>query len=139
MFFWNSHFFNDPTDVSNLFSCSSVFSQSSLYIWKFSVHVLLKHTQPSCTTSRSTCYMNSSKNLDLLGSSFLDLGYVLNQAVSSLGQDGHQLLQTHIYPFSNSRRSSKLLFHCFRIILFGIPQVIYQSLNKSLSQSDSVF
>ena len=35
-------FFCDPTDVGNLISGSSSFSKSSLYIWKFSVHVLLK-------------------------------------------------------------------------------------------------
>ena len=32
----------DPTDVGNLIFGSSAFSKSSLYIWKFSVHVLLK-------------------------------------------------------------------------------------------------
>ena len=37
-----SCFFNDPTDIGNLISNSSVFSKSSLNIWKFSVHVLLK-------------------------------------------------------------------------------------------------
>ena len=35
-------FFYDPTDVTNLISGSSAFSKSSLNIWKFSVHVLLK-------------------------------------------------------------------------------------------------
>ena len=35
-------FFYDPTDVGNLISSSSAFSKSSLYIWKFSVHILLK-------------------------------------------------------------------------------------------------
>ena len=37
-------FFCDPTigNVSNLISGSSAFSKSSLYIWKFSVHMLLK-------------------------------------------------------------------------------------------------
>ena len=35
-------FFNDPMDVGNLNSGSSAFSKSSLNIWKFSVHVLLK-------------------------------------------------------------------------------------------------
>ena len=35
-------FFYDPTDVGNLISGSSAFSKSSLYILKFSVHVLLK-------------------------------------------------------------------------------------------------
>ena len=37
-----SCFFYDPTDVGNLISGSPAFSKSSLYIWKFSVHVLLK-------------------------------------------------------------------------------------------------
>ena len=37
-----SCFFNDPADVGNLISGSSAFSKSSLNIWKFSVHVLLK-------------------------------------------------------------------------------------------------
>ena len=37
-----SHFFNDPMDVGNLISGSSAFSKSSLNIWKFTVHVLLK-------------------------------------------------------------------------------------------------
>ena len=35
-------FFNDPVDVGNLISGSSAFSKSSLNIWKFTVHVLLK-------------------------------------------------------------------------------------------------
>ena len=35
-------FFYDPTDVGNLISGSSAFPKSSLNIWKFSIHVLLK-------------------------------------------------------------------------------------------------
>ena len=37
-----SCFFYDPIDVGNLISDSSAFSKSSLYICKFSVHILLK-------------------------------------------------------------------------------------------------
>ena len=37
-----SCFFDDPTDVGNLISGSSAISKSSLNIWNFSVHVLLK-------------------------------------------------------------------------------------------------
>ena len=37
-----SCFFDDPTDVGNLISGSSTFSKSSLYIWKFLVHLLVK-------------------------------------------------------------------------------------------------
>ena len=37
-----SCFFCDPTDVGNLISGSSAFSKTSLNIWKFMVHILLK-------------------------------------------------------------------------------------------------
>ena len=37
-----SSFFDDPADVGNLISGSSAFSKTSLNIWKFTVHVLLK-------------------------------------------------------------------------------------------------
>jgi len=37
-----SCFFDDPTDIVNLISGSSAFSKSSLNIWKFKVHILLK-------------------------------------------------------------------------------------------------
>ena len=37
-----SCFFDDPADVGNLISGSAAFSKSSLNIWKFMVHVLLK-------------------------------------------------------------------------------------------------
>ena len=35
-------FFGDAADVGNLFFGSSAFSKSSLNIWKFMVHILLK-------------------------------------------------------------------------------------------------
>ena len=37
-----SCFFDDPLDVGDLISGSSAFSKTSLNIWKFMVHVLLK-------------------------------------------------------------------------------------------------
>jgi len=37
-----SCFFHDPADIGNLISGSSAFSKTSLNIWKFTVHVLLK-------------------------------------------------------------------------------------------------
>ena len=37
-----SCFFDDPADVGNLISGSSAFSETSLNIWNFMVHVLLK-------------------------------------------------------------------------------------------------
>ena len=53
-----SCFFDDPADVGNLISGSSALSKSSLNIWKFMVHVLLKpglenfeHTLLACEMS----------------------------------------------------------------------------------------
>ena len=37
-----SCFFHDPADVGNLISGSSAFSKTSLNIWTFTVHILLK-------------------------------------------------------------------------------------------------
>ena len=37
-----SYFFDNPMDVGNLISNSSAFSKTSLNIWKFTVHVVLK-------------------------------------------------------------------------------------------------
>ena len=37
-----SCFLNDPVDVGNLISGSSAFFKTSLNIWKFTVHILLK-------------------------------------------------------------------------------------------------
>ena len=42
VFFWNSLFFDDPSDVGNLISGFSAFSKISLNIWKFMAHILLK-------------------------------------------------------------------------------------------------
>ena len=41
-FFFLIPFFYDPMDICSLISGSSTFSESSLYIWKFSVHIQLK-------------------------------------------------------------------------------------------------
>ena len=43
-FLESPHFFYDPEDVGNLISGSPAFSKSILHIWKFSVHILLKHS-----------------------------------------------------------------------------------------------
>ena len=43
--------FYDLIDVDNLISSSSAFSESSLSIWKFSIHVLLKPTSTVHTHS----------------------------------------------------------------------------------------
>ena len=54
-----SCFFNDPMDVGNLISVSSVFSKSSLTIWKFSVQVLLKITLENLSITLMACEMSA--------------------------------------------------------------------------------
>ena len=50
-----SCFFYDPTDVGNLISGSFAFSKSSLSIWKFTVHVLLK-SGPFFSSDNFSCF-----------------------------------------------------------------------------------
>ena len=60
MFFWNSCFFDDPKDVSNLISSSSAFSKSSLNIWNFLVHVLLKPDLENLSITWLVCGMSAT-------------------------------------------------------------------------------
>ena len=46
-----SCFFSDPTDVDNLIYGFSAFFKSSLNIWKFMIHILLKPGLENCITS----------------------------------------------------------------------------------------
>ena len=59
MVFWNSRFFDDLTDVDSLMSGSSAFSKSSLNVWKFSVHVLLKPGLENLSTTLLVCEMSA--------------------------------------------------------------------------------
>ena len=51
--------FCDPADVGNLISDSSAFSKSSLYIWKFSVHMLLKPSLKDFAITLLACEMSA--------------------------------------------------------------------------------
>ena len=55
-----SHFFNDPMDVGNLISDSSAFSKTSLNIWKFMVHVLLKPGLENFEITLLACEMSTT-------------------------------------------------------------------------------
>ena len=54
-----SCFFDDLADVGNLISGSSAFSKSSLNIWKFMVHVLLKLAQRILSITLLACEMSA--------------------------------------------------------------------------------
>ena len=68
-----SCFFYDPMNVSSLFSGSSAFSKSSLYIWKFSVHMLkpclsvYSITWLACGMSTTMPYFQHSFSLSFIG------------------------------------------------------------------------
>ena len=54
-----SCFFHDPADVENLISGSSAFSKTTLNIWNFTVHILLKpgleNFEHYCTSAWDDC------------------------------------------------------------------------------------
>ena len=52
-------FLHVPMDVGNLMSGSSAFSKSSLNIWKFSVHVLLKPRLENFDSTLLMCEMSA--------------------------------------------------------------------------------
>ena len=54
-----SCFFYDPVDVGNLISGSSAFSESSLNIWKFMIHVLLKPGLENLGITLLACEMSA--------------------------------------------------------------------------------
>ena len=65
-----SCFFDDPLDVGNLISASSAFSKTSLNIWKFTVHVLLKPAATAAAKLRQSCLtLHYPMDCSLLGSS----------------------------------------------------------------------
>ena len=54
-----SCFFDDPVDVGNLISGSSAFSKSSLNIWQFMVHVLVKPGLEILSITLLACEMSA--------------------------------------------------------------------------------
>ena len=52
-------FLYDPVDIDNLISGSSAFSESSLNIWKFLVHVLLKPSLEILSITLLACKMGA--------------------------------------------------------------------------------
>ena len=72
-------FFYNPVDVGNLISASSVFSKSSLNIWKFLVHVLLKPCLENFSITLLACETSAIRQLfeNFLALPFLGLEWKL--------------------------------------------------------------
>ena len=70
-----SCFFDDQADIGNLISGSSAFSKTSLNIWKFSVHVLLKPALENLSITLLACEINAIVQFEhSLGLLFLGIG-----------------------------------------------------------------
>ena len=54
-----SCFFDDPADIENLISGSSAFSKTSLNIWEFTVHILLKPGLENFKPTLLVCEMSA--------------------------------------------------------------------------------
>ena len=59
VFLEHSCFFNDPTDVGNLISGSSAFSETSLNMWKFRFYMLLKPGLENLSITLLACEMSA--------------------------------------------------------------------------------
>ena len=57
--FWNSLAFSDPMDVGNWIYGSSAFSKTSLNIWKFLVHIVLKPHLENLSITLLACEMST--------------------------------------------------------------------------------
>ena len=58
-----SCFFDDPADIGNLISGSSAFSKTSLNIWKFMVHILLKQSVGQMKKTKCRTFLSPQKVL----------------------------------------------------------------------------
>ena len=112
-------FLYDPMDVSNLISGSSAFSKSSLYIWKFSVHLLLKPSLKDFSIILLACEMN-----ELYGS-LNTLGHC-----PSLGLEWKLNFSSPVAIAEFSKFAgilSAALSHC-HLLRFGIAQLEFHHL-----------
>ena len=69
--------FYDPVDADNLFSGSFAFSKSSWYIWKFSVHILLKSSLKDFEHVHRLAY-------------FLKISFIVQSGTEFLGGGGEE-------------------------------------------------
>ena len=83
-----SCFSDDPTDVGNLISDSCAFSKSSLNMWKFSVHILLKPSLENFEPYFTRVWDECNCVVVLIGGSDgKEFAYNAETQVQSLGQE----------------------------------------------------
>ena len=82
-------FFHDPMDVGNLISGSSAFSKSSLNIWKFTVHILLKPGLENFEHHSASAILSSLCEVVWTFFGIFSLGLEWKVMFSSPGNSGH--------------------------------------------------
>ena len=99
-----SWFFCDPVDVGNLISGSSAFSTSSLYIWKFLVHKLLKpqSVQFSCSVISNSLQPHGLQHVRLPCPSPTSGVYSIS---CPLSRWWHPTVSSSVVPFSSCFQS----------------------------------
>ena len=107
-------FFDDPTDVGNLNSVSSAFSKTSLNIWKFMVHVVLK---PGLENFEH--YFTSVWDEFNCAVVWVFLALPKNDSV----RQGLSYWRLPISPSQKKQEQIWILLHCYEALahLYGIP------------------
>ena len=101
-----SCFFDDPADVGSLISGSSVFPKSTLNIWKFTVHVLLK---PGLENFEFWAYQKLSEPINSLVNRFSGWTRVTWKMLAVWEKLSRGLVKTHP-PITSRNHFQKLLF-----------------------------
>ena len=122
-----SCFYHDPVDVGNLISGSSAFSKTSLNIWKFTVHVLLK---PGLENFEHVRWVQLCSSLSILWH-FLSLGLEWKLTFSS---PVASLRKALLSPFANLWNSAfRWVYHSLSPLPFA--SLLFSAICKSSSDN----
>ena len=127
--------FHDPADVGNLMSGSSAFSKTSLNIWKFTVHVLLKpglenleHYLLACEMSAIVRSFDHSLSLPFFRIGMkTDLFPVLWPLLSFLNLLAYRLQHFYSSIFQDLKSSTGISSPPLALFIVMLPNVIYDN------------
>ena len=109
-----SFFFHDPADGGNLISGSSAFSKTSLNIWKFMVHILIRseaHKQPgnpmTMPLKEAHRRLPSIPNMHTSGAEGLKVPLPLPPKSGKEGEKGHLKFGTNFSRAQVTSRGSR--------------------------------
>ena len=93
--------FDDPTNVGNLTSGSSAFSKTSLNIWKFMVHILLKpdldNVKHYCTRVWDECNFPNTDSCHEVTAGFSKFAGIFSAALSLYHLLGFEIAQLEFH------------------------------------------